>query len=49
MFITEDVSVIKERKGGSTSIHGRSTAKRVYLILQITANLTSTLCGEKGW
>jgi len=43
------VFVVKRRKGGSTSICGRSAAKRVHSALQVTANVTSTLCGKKGW
>ena len=41
------IFVIKGRKGGSASVHGRSTMKRVYLTLQITTNITSALCGKK--
>jgi len=41
------IFVIKGRKGGSASIRRRPTAKRVYSTLQITANVTSTLCGKK--
>jgi len=42
------IFVIKRRKGGSTSIRGESIAKRVHSTLQITVNVTSTLCGKKG-
>ena len=42
------VFIIQRGKGGSASIHGRSTAKRVHSTLQITTNVTSTLCGKKG-
>jgi len=45
----ESVFIVKRGKRGSASIHGRSTVKRVYSSLQITANVTSTLCGKKGW
>ena len=43
------IFVVKRKKRESASIHGRSIAKRVHLSLQITANVTSTLCGKKGW
>jgi len=42
------VFIIEGRKEGSASVHGKPTAKRVYLTFQITANVTSTLCGKKG-
>jgi len=42
------VFIVKRRKGGSASVRGRSTAERVHLTLQVTANVTSTLCGKKG-
>jgi len=45
----ESVFLVKRRKRGSASICGRSIAKRVYSFLQITANITSTLCGKKEW
>jgi len=45
----ESVFPVKRGKRGSASICGRSIAKRVHLFLQITANVTSTLCGKKGW
>ena len=44
----EGVFVVKRKERGSTSIRGRSTAKRVYTTLQIAANFTSALCGKKG-
>jgi len=44
----EGVFVVERREGGSTSICGRSTAKRVYTTLQIAANFTSVLCSKKG-
>jgi len=43
------VFIIKRRKRESTSVHRGSIAKRVYSPLQITANVTSALCGKKGW
>jgi len=43
----EGVFVVERREGGSISIRGRSTAKRVYTTLQIAANFTSALCGKK--
>jgi len=45
----KDIFIVKGRKGESASIYGRPTTKRVYSILQITANVTRTLCGKKGW
>jgi len=45
----ESVFIVKRRKEEGTSICGRSIAKRVYLFLQITTNITSILCGKKGW
>jgi len=42
------IFVVKRRKRGSASICGRSTAKRVHSALQVTANVTSTLCGKKN-
>jgi len=42
------VFIIKRRKGGCASVHGRSTAERVHSTLQVAANVTSTLCGKKG-
>ena len=42
------VFIVERREGRSISICGRSTAKRVYLTLQITANFTSILCSKKG-
>jgi len=44
----KDVFLVKGRKGGSTSICGRSTVKRVHSALQVTTNITSTLYGKKG-
>jgi len=43
------IFVVKRRKRGSASIRGGSIAKRVHSSLQITANVTNTLCGKKGW
>jgi len=44
----ESVFVVERGERGSTSICGGSIAKRVHPPLQITANVTSTLCGKKG-
>ena len=41
------VFIIQRGKRGSASIRGRSTVKRVHSTLQITTNITSTLCGKK--
>jgi len=43
----KSIFIIKRRKGGSTSVCGRSTAERVHLTLQVTANVASTLRGKK--
>jgi len=43
----ESVFIVKRRKRGGTSIYGRSIAKEVHSSLQITTNITSTLCGKK--
>jgi len=45
----EGILTIKRRKRGSTKICRRPTEKRIYLTLQVTPNVASTLCGEKGW
>jgi len=45
----EDIPTIERRKRGSTKICGRPTEKRIYPTLQVTPNITSTLCGKKGW
>jgi len=42
------VFIVKRKKGGSTSICERSAVERVYSALQVTTNVTSTLCGKKG-
>jgi len=43
----ESVFLIKREKRGSAIICRRPIAKRVHSSLQITANVTSTLCGKK--
>jgi len=45
----EGILTIERRKRGSTKICGRLTEKRIYPTLQVTPNVASTLCGEKGW
>jgi len=45
----EGILTIERRKRGSTKICGRPTEKRIYLTLQVTPNVASTLCGEKEW
>jgi len=45
----ESIFIIKGRERESASICGRSVTKRVHLSLQVTANVTSTFCGKKGW
>ena len=43
------ILIIERRKRGGIDICGRPAEKRIYPTLQITSNITSTLCGEKGW
>jgi len=45
----ESVFIVKRGKRESTSICGGSVVKRVHSSLQITTNITSTLCGKKEW
>ena len=45
----ESILTIKGEKGRSTNICGRPTEERIYLTLQVTPNIASTLCGKKGW
>jgi len=45
----EGILTIKRRKRGSTEIHRRPIEERIHPTLQITPNITSTLCGKKGW
>jgi len=45
----KSIFIVERRKGGSTSICGRSVTKRVHPSLQIITNVTSILCGKKGW
>ena len=40
---------LSREERGSTKICGRPTEKRIYPTLQVTPNVTSTLCGKKGW
>jgi len=44
----ESILTIKRGKRGSTDICGRPVEKGIYLTLQVTPDITSTLCGEKG-
>jgi len=43
------VFIVKRRKGRDASVRGGSTAKRVHSALKVPANITSALCGKKGW
>jgi len=43
------VLLVEEGKGGSTSIRGESVEERIHLTFQVTPNVTSILCGKKGW
>jgi len=45
----EGILIIKRKKRGGTDICGRPVEERIYPTLQITSNVTSTLCGEKEW
>jgi len=45
----EGILTIERRKRGSTEIRRRPIEERIYSTLQITPNITSTLCGKKGW
>jgi len=45
----EGILTIERRKRGSTEIRRRPIEKRIHLTLQITPNITGTLCGKKGW
>ena len=43
------ILIIEGRKGRSTSICGGSVKERIYPTFQVIPNITSTLCGKKGW
>ena len=43
------IFIVKGRKGRGANIRGGSIEERVHLSFQITPNVTSTLCGKKGW
>ena len=43
------ILIVERKKGRSTSICGGSVEERIYLTFQVTPNITSTLCGKKGW
>ena len=45
----ESILTIKRRKKGSTDICGRPVKEGIYPTLQVTPDIASTLCGEKGW
>jgi len=45
----ESIPTIERRKRGSTDVCGRPVKEGIYLTLQVTPDITSTLCGEKGW
>ena len=40
---------VERRKGESTDICGRPVEEGIYPTLQVTPDITSTLCGKKGW
>ena len=43
------ILIIERRKRGGTDICRRPVEERIYPTLQIISNVTSTLCGKKGW
>ena len=45
----KSILTVKRRKEGSTDICGGPTKERVYLTLQVAPDITSALCGKKGW
>ena len=45
----ESILAIEREKGGSTDICGRLVKEGIYPTLQVTPDITSTLCGEKEW
>jgi len=45
----ESILTIKRGKRGSTDVCGRPVEEEIYPAFQVTPDITSTLCGEKGW
>jgi len=45
----EGIFTVKRGKGGGTSICRGSIKERIHPTLQVALNITSTLCGKKGW
>jgi len=45
----ESILTIERGKRGSTNVCGRPVEEGIYPTLQVTLDITSTLCGEKGW
>ena len=43
------VLIVEGGKGRSIDIRGGSVEERIHLTFQVTPNVTSTLCGKKGW
>ena len=43
----ESIFTIKRGKRGSTGICGRPVEEEIYLTLQVTPDIASTLCGEE--
>ena len=43
------ILLVEGEKRGSTGICRRSVEKRIHLTFQVIPNITSTLCGKKGW
>ena len=45
----EGIFTVERGKGRGTSICGGSIKERIHPTLQVSPNITSTLCGKKGW
>ena len=43
------ILLVKGGKGESTDIRRGLVEERIHLTLQVTLNITSTLCSKKGW
>ena len=41
--------LVEREKGGSIGICRGSVEERIYSTFQVTPNITSILCGKKGW
>ena len=45
----EDISIVKNRKRGSTGVCEGSVEKGVYQAIEITTDIASVLCAKEGW